>query len=482
MEELDVSLIVKRSLTGVVTLVSRSFFIQGLNFVTFFILTIVLSPAIIGIYTLATSILGVLGYFSDIGLAAALVQKKEEVLEKDLSTTFYLQQLLIIIISVLAVIAGGFVQRFYRLNGEGLWLYYVLIFSFLISSLKTIPSILLERVLRFDKLVIPQVVEAIFFDCIAVTFALLGWGIKSFIIAIFARDIAGLIAIYIVRPWRPRFIFSFSSAKHLLSFGIPFQLNSVLALFKDYIFMLVLGRILPLSAIGYIGFAQKWANAPLRLIMDNIIRITFPSFARLQHDAKRLGLAVEKSLFVMSFFIFPACVAIIFLFPILLAIIPKYHKWEPAMLSLGFFAVGATFSSISTPLTNALNAIRKVWATLYLMIFWTASTWILTLLLIKSFGFNGFAIASTIIAGSVIFVVILAKRYIDFSIIKAIKSPTIATIIMGIFLYVIVGHVMKNIFGFILLCILGGLIYFVSMWLIARKELREDIASIRNNL
>src|SRR5665811_1903695 len=85
---------------------------------------------------------------------------------------------------------------------------------------------------------------------------------------------------YIIAPWKIGFGFSRPVASRLLNFGVPFQLNSILALLKDDLLIVYLGKVLPLAQVGYIGFAQKWAFTPLRLIMDNIIRITFPSFSR----------------------------------------------------------------------------------------------------------------------------------------------------------------------------------------------------------
>jgi len=46
------------------------------------------------------------------------------------------------------------------------------------------------------------------------------------------------------------------------------------------------------------------AFAPLRLIMDNVIRITFPSFSRLQNEKEVLERAIEKSIFAACFFDF----------------------------------------------------------------------------------------------------------------------------------------------------------------------------------
>ena len=77
------------------------------------------------------------------------------------------------------------------------------------------------------------------------------------------------------------------------------------------------------------------------------------------------------------------------------------------ILDVYFFAINAALSSVSTPLTNALNAIGKIKITLYLMVFWTVSTWVLTPLAIVFYGFNGVSYASAFIALSVVFVVII---------------------------------------------------------------------------
>lgn len=479
MEELDIAAITKRSIHGVVALITRSFFIQVVSFVVNFILTILLSPAIFGVYFIVSAVIAFLQYFSDIGLAAALIQKKEQITQDDLKTTFTIQQILVISAVVIALIVSPFVGRFYRLEPEGILLFQALVVSFFLSSLKTIPSVLLERDLHFEKLVIPQIVETLVFNVVALILAIKGFGVTSFTIAVVARGLSGLVAMYWIKPWRIQFGLSKPVAKKLLSFGIPFQANSFLALLKDDLMIAYIGKVLPIVQVGYIGFAQKWALMPLRLIMDNIIRITFPSFSRLQHEKRHLGIAVEKSLFVLSFLIFPALTALVILFPYFVAIIPKYHKWEPALLSLGFFALNSGLSSISTPLTNALNAIGKIKITLYLMIFWTVSTWVLTPIGILLYGFNGFSLVSAIIALSVFPVVAIAKKHIEFSILKTIQSPFIASLIMGICIYFASRYLIHELFSFVIVCIAGAIIYFISLWLIAKNELIEDLTTVR---
>lgn len=482
MEEIDIASVTKRSIKGILALSSRSFVIQLINFASNLLLTIYLSPAVFGVFFVVSAAIAFLSYFSDIGLAAALIQKKEPITQDDLRTTFTIQQALVIIISVIALLLTSSLSSFYNLNKEGTLLFQALIVAFFLSSLKTIPSILLERELRFEKLVIPQIIETLFFSLTAVVLAIKGFGITAFTIAVLARGLSGLIAIYIIRPWKIQLGFSKEIAKKLLSFGVPFQTNSFLALIKDDLLIAYLGKVLPLAQVGYIGFAQKWAFMPLRLVMDNVIRVTFPSFSRLQEEKGVLKKAIEKSIFAASFFIFPSLVGLVILAPYFIHIIPKYTKWEPALFSISFFALNALFSSISTPLTNALNAIGKIKTTLYLMIFWTVATWILTPIFILILGFNGVSMASALIAVSVILVVYIIKRYVDFNVIQAIKQPVVSSLIMGLIIYFLSKNIIVNISSLIAVIIFGAILYFGIAFLIGKRQILSDIELIKRNI
>lgn len=482
MEEVDIALITKRSIKGVFALTSRTFFVQIVSFASNLLLTIFLSPSVFGIFFVVSAAIAFLSYFSDIGLAAALIQKKESITSEELKTTFTIQQILVVIISITAFLLSGAITSFYHLDESGVFLFRALIVAFFLSSFKTIPSVILERELRFEKLVIPQIVETLFFNVTAVVLAMNGFGVASFAIAVLARGISGVLAIYIISPWRIGFAFSRPAAKRLLSFGVPFQANSFLALIKDDLLIAYLGKVLPLAQVGYIGFAQKWSLTPLRLIMDNVIRITFPSFSRLQHEKSLLAKGIEKSIFASCLLVFPSLVGIVVLAPYFINIVPKYTKWEPAIFSLAFFSINAALSCVSTPLTNALNAIGRIKTTLYLMTFWTAATWILTPISIHVWGFNGVSIASALIATSVIGVVYLVKRNLEFSVASITLPPAIGAILMGVVVYFLSPVVVKGFPTLIFMIIVGVMVYFFTMLALAKRQIIEDIKLIRTNL
>lgn len=482
MENLDITLITRRSIRGVLALVSRTFIMQIITFVAGFLLTILLDPSVFGVFFVVSAAIAFLSYFSDIGLAAALIQKKENITEEDLKTTFTIQQILVVGVVTIVLFFSKDIGSFYNLDKQGVVLLQALAIGFFLSSLKTIPSVILERSLKFEKLVIPQIVETIFFSVTAVALAFFGFGITSFTIAVLARGISGLTAIYIISPWRIRFGFYKDSARKLLSFGIPFQLNSFLALVKDDLLIVYLGKVLPLNQVGFIGFAQKWAFTPLRLIMDNVIRITFPSFSRLQENKDVLSKAVEKSMFAACFFIFPSLLGLVILAPYFIEIIPKYTKWEPAIFSLAFFAVNAAFSSVSTPLTNALNAIGKIKVTLYLMIFWTIATWVLTPVAVFNFGFNGVAAVSALISSSMFLVVYVVRKHVKFNFLRAVIYPLVSSFVMGVGVYFLGTLFVKDFVSLIFVIASGAILYFAVIFLLAKNVIVSDIVLIKANI
>lgn len=339
MEDIDLHSVAKKSVSGIFALVVRTFLVQILTVVSNFVLTIYLAPSMFGIFFVVSTINIFLSYFQDIGLAALIIQKKQEPTVEELRTTFTIQQILVFSVVIIAFILTPFLKHIFHLNTEGIYVLYAYLVSFILSSLKTIPTVLLERKLDFHKLVLPQVVEGTAYSLALIIFAVWGFGVNTFTIAILLRSIVGLPIIYYIQPWSIGFAFKKDLIKQLISFGTPFQANSILGLLKDDLLNLYIAAALPLTQVGYIGFGQKWAAMPLRLVMDNVIQVTFPSYARMQHDKNALRTLVEKSLFLIAFFIFPVVAAIIVFSPYLIALLPRYEKWAPALLALFYFSL-----------------------------------------------------------------------------------------------------------------------------------------------
>lgn len=480
MLKLNIAEIKSKAVKGVVALTARTFTLQIIGFIATFFLTLLLTPSIFGVYYVVSAVISFLGYFSDIGLAAALVQKKEELTKDDLQTTFTIQQLLVVAAVILALFGSSQVGKFYGLDVSGVWLFRALVVSFFLSSLKTIPSILMERTLAFDRLVIPTIVETLGFYVVAVLLAWKGMGVESFSWAVLTRGVLGVVTIYIVQPWKPSFGISMAVTKKLLRFGVPFQMNSFLALVKDDLLTVFLGKALPFAEVGYLGWAKKWAEVPLRLIMDSVIRVTFPAFSRIQHDKVLLGKAIEKTMYGLSLTIFPISIALLFFVRPLVFLIPKYNKWEPALVSFYLFVGAAAIAGLTTPLTNALNAIGKIKTTLLLMVMWTALTWVVTILFIQFFGYQGVAMSIFLITFTIGIVVREMQKVVAFSFLRNVYSAVVASIVQALWyaaILMVVPYTYVALFG---VGITGVILYAGCIWLIDRSRLIAFVRSLKS--
>ncbi len=468
-EELTTEVVKKRVASGAAILTIRTLFMQAVSFFANALLTVFLEPVQYGVFFLVSAVINFLAYFSDIGFAAALIQKKEKLTEEDLRTVFTAQQIIIILLLLLVFLSTSVIRNFYHLNQEAVYLLWALAFSLFTSSLKTIPSVLLERRLHFNKLVIPQIIETMIFNITVVYLAWKGFGITSFTIAVLSRSVTGLIATYIIQPWFPRISFSLSAFKSILKFGIPYQMNVFLAMVKDDGMTIFLGTIIGASGIGLLGWAQKWAYAPLRFFMDQVIKVTFPAFSRLQDNRKDLSDLVTKSIFFICLLVFPSLVMLVLAAPVLVEIIPKYSKWSPALFALSVLTLTSGLAAITTPLTNTLNAIGKISLTFKLMIMWTTLTWIFVPILALLYGVNGAAVGFTLVGLSSFLALYLVSKYVSINYLQSVGKPLFSSILMGIGVLFARNMIMLSLQQLMVMVVVGFVIYSVSISLFEPK-------------
>lgn len=466
---MEVSHLSKRLLSGFISLTFRKIILDAINFIVIFVILAKILPVeIIGIFGIATSILSFFTYFSDIGLAGAIIQKKE-VQAEDLSTTFVIQESLALAISIIVWFSAPVFANFYHFNTDSMWLVRALGIDFLLTSFKVIPTVLLERELKFEPIVTVDIIEALVFNGALLWFIYQGQSVWAFTIATLIRSVAGLTTIYILAPWKIKIGFSKSSAKTLIKFGVPFQLNSILALLKDKITPLVTARIIGQSGVGYTSWAEGIAYRPLE-IMTIVLRVTFPAFSRLQDNHVELKKIVEKSLFLTGLFLYPMLFGMLAILPEFIQFMGK-DKWAPAVPLIYLYGFSVFWSAPSTTFTNVLNAIGKVGITVKLMLMWTVLTWGLSPLLALKFGFEGVALAAAIISITSIVPIIIVVRMVKVDLVEGLWQPLVSSVVMGMVVGTLAKVMAVNIYTFVGLVILGIIIYCGLMILLAKQKL-----------
>jgi lipopolysaccharide exporter len=475
---LHVEEIKKRSLSGVFSYIFRTLLLNGLAIITQLLLSGLLNAQDYGIYGLVVTMSGFFNIISDIGLAASLIQKKEEPTHDELRTVFTVQQGLTWLVFFLIMGVSLVLHRFGKLSQEGVYLAVAFGVSFPIVSLKTISSLLLERKLEFNKLIIPNIAETVVSSIVLIYCAMHGYGIRSFTYSVLVKTVVGVVIMWLMKPWDIGIGFSKKAFVQLMKVGTRFQLNDMLAKTKDDLFYLTVALFMPAASFGYITWAKLWSRLPYTLTVDNVTAVTFPAFSRLQDEPTLLRRAIEKTIFFVTFVAFPLFAGLVVMIYPFIQVYPKYMQWQPAFVSLALFSFGLAFSSFSTPLVNTLNAIGKVNQTLKMMLFWTSAQWVLFPFLYVKYGFVSVPLISAILGLTSLLVVILVKRHIVFDFFEQVWRQTLAALTM-----VVILMSMRHIWETSLLHLLagvafGGVVYLGLMLLTGFEKIMIETRSL----
>ena len=476
--EISLETVKGRTVKGIVALTQQYFVVYAITLVAYYFLGQFLNPVLFGVFGVVSAIINFLVYFSDIGLAASLIQKKEQITQDDLKTTFTIQQILVVTLIIIVFVGTSFIKRFYNLDQPSILLLYALCFSFLMSSLKSILSVILERHLCFEIVALSSIIETLVYNGLLVFLAWKGFGINSFTFSVIARGIVGVAVLYIFQPWKPGIEISKKSLSKLLKFGIPYQINTFIAVVKDDGLTIILGKSIGLGPLGILSWAQGWIQIPLRVVLDNVTRVTFPAFSRMQDDASELKKSVTRSIFFITFLVFPAVVGIVVLAPIVFESIPKFHQWIPAVIPLTFLSINVLFAAVTTQLTNLLNAIGKIKITSGLMVMWTILTWVFVPYLGTRFGVNGASLGYAIVGISSVVAIIIAKRYVDFSLMESTYKPLFASLVMGAVLLALRHFLPSSLYTVFICVVIGGISYISTMLAFVGMSLIEDIKKV----
>jgi teichuronic acid exporter len=473
-EKIGVNTMGKRAVRGAFVLTARKFFLQAIGYLGSIFLARILTPEIFGIFAIVSFVITFFSFFADAGLGAALIQKKEKLSQKDLRLAFTLQQGLVFILIIIIFLVSPSIVRHYNLSNESSWLIRVFSISLFLTSLKTIPLILLERKLRFDKAVIPEIVEVISFQILAVGLAYMGFGVWSFIIALLARTFLGVVVLYLISPFKLGFYWNTEKAKNLLSFGIPYQANGLISMVKDAVMPVFVGSVSGAAAVGYLNWAYTFSKIPI-LLMSDIFRISFPGFSRIQDNKALLSKALNKTLKYTNMFLFPA----VFL---LIATAEKIvhfvftDKWQPGLPSFYIHSAGVLVVGIANTFMNALWACHKVKVATKLMIVYTVINWATSVPLVYLLGFNGAMIGSII----VLFVSLplntyYIKKITKVSILDNIWPSFISGFLAGLVVYLVGLKWITGIFSLLFILFMGGLLYIFLLYIFEGKRLIDEV-------
>ena len=342
----------------------------------------VLGPAEFGVFWIVQFALAFFTIFGDAGLGAALIQKREAPTQRELSTVWWTQVgLSAAVVAIVFATADQVMRIWPDLPAVAPWLLRVMSIELLLTVLRVVPSILMEREMQFGKLSVVEVVMTLGFYVSAVALAAAGYGVTALVTAVLVQGSLGVVLVYIARPWRPSFAFDTVALGPMLRFGAIYQTKGVVGFLNGAVVPIYGGGVLGKYAFGLVTWSQNTAFFPIKLV-EIVGRVNFPLFSRLQDDRRAFAESLERSiqLCAIATLFFVALVAGIG--PQLVAVIWG-DKWMPAVPTLYVYAAAISIGFLSPVVAGAFDALGRPQVMTRLSIAWTAFNWIAVVIALR---------------------------------------------------------------------------------------------------
>lgn len=274
---------------------------RGIAIFRIIILARILVPTQFGIAGIATLILGLIETLTETGINIFLIQ--EEDAEKYFNTAWVVSIIRGFVIGCAIIISAPFIATFFN-SQQALPLLYLISVVPIIRGFINPAEVLFQKRLAFNKEFRFRFVIFVVDALVAVTLALITHEAISLIWGFLAGAICEVILSFVFITPRPKMQFNFQNVKHVFHRG---KWATAFSSF-DYAFQngdnIMVGRILGDASLGLYQVGYKIATLP-SVMVDGISRVTFPVFAKIEGDKKRLARAYIRTISIIAFFTVP---------------------------------------------------------------------------------------------------------------------------------------------------------------------------------
>lgn len=299
----EVVAIGRRGRSAIIQLTLRTGALRVISLVGTVVLARVLLPQDFGAFAVIAFLIGVLAPVADLGMAAALIQKRDRPTENDIATVFTTQQVVWSVLFVVTFLLAPLISLVPGLPADADWMLRLTAAGLWVNQMRSVPVAMMTRVLRFGPLATVEVIQQVVYVVVTIAAAVNGGGVWSFVLGLVAHFTVGTVLTFIIWGRLPGIGIDRASFRSLLGFGMSYQSINLLHLVREAVVPLFGGLAGGVAAIGYLNFGQRFG----RLVsgIDEIVgRVAFPTFSRLQGDATRVAQAllhvVETTTLVLS--------------------------------------------------------------------------------------------------------------------------------------------------------------------------------------
>lgn len=250
------------------------------------VLARLLTPTEMGIVGLTAIFFAIAGTLKDSGFGGALIRKIDRT-EEDCSTVFWFNIAMSFVLSAILFLLAPWFAEWYH-QPELLWLTRVSAILMFVSSSGGVHWTLYSARRDFKTPAIIGVCITLVSMPVCLYLAYRGWGVWALMTQNIVGSLLSLIVIWIVSPWKPRFVFSKKSFKELFGYGSKLAASSLLDTGYNNLLTFFIGKIYSPAQLAFYDRGRHLAATGPLTACGMIGSVTFPILATLQHDNARL--------------------------------------------------------------------------------------------------------------------------------------------------------------------------------------------------
>jgi O-antigen/teichoic acid export membrane protein len=327
---------------------------QAAQFAASVALARLLLPADYGLYAVIGSVVLFANFFTDLGLAAAIVHTSAPS-RSFLSTAFWINAITGVALTLLSFALGPALAAIYNRPR--------LIHLMLIAGLNfgldlgIVHTALLERTMRFKRLAVLETVATILGIGVSIGAAAAGLGPTSLALGPLAGTVAQSVMLWIAVPWRPGLAVSRNDAVGIARYGrglVGFNITNYWSRNADN---LLLGRFASATALGLYSRAYNLMSVPIFQINAVLGRVLFPTLTRVRDQQGAVGATWLRATKLTIAAALPVALLFATAAPALVAGLygPRWHGAAILLELLSFAAVAQLLPATTGPVFQALG-------------------------------------------------------------------------------------------------------------------------------
>lgn len=448
---------------------------QGIQTSVKLALAYYLLPKHFGLIGMAAVFVALVSTYTDIGIGAALIQRKEEDLTPAHWHTAYWINLCV---SWLGFVFVGLVMAplaaLYYKQTILTPLCIVISLSLLLEPLVFVHQTKLQKELQFKKLFIINTIGIICGGLFGFLMAINSFGVWSIAGQSVVSSIIRIPIIWGMEKWRPSLVFKKQAAKDLFVFGSYDVLARLVGYFNQHINVFIVSSLFAPAIVGYFVFANSLTVRILAPINDVFKKVFFPFFSNIQEDTERIKRYYLEQIKYSSLIVFPFLFGLILISKNAIDIFFA-EKWQGAVQPVQLLSVFAIITVVGGTPGTVFKSIGAVKLNFKLSIVKYCIIRIPCVLLGGlSYGFIGY-LFSLIVSQLIILIIDLSflNKFIHLNIWNIIKS--LQEVILSTCLMVITVLTLRNFFdpsrmyGLFLLIIFGATTFLLIPFIIMTK-------------